>query len=209
MATMGPSGAGLMRRHAAPRGGSPGVVLPSAVPFCSALPCRSGWAPWRKAWADPRAHPSVLVSPGKPDARLRTTKQACGPWRGAEFLPCRRLGWQWPAGLVRRTPRASACPHPERWSPAERSAVTVPPRQRAGRELALYCRQRPIDGARVRLWWQPGPATSLHLGDALLRGDLGGSDRPARQPCDGRGAPPADRWRALTSQIPRLALVTC
>ena len=116
----------------------------------------------------------MLVSTGKPDARLRTTK-ALRKVAEEKVLIASNLGWGRPIEMVQRSAAAAQLqPEP---SAAELLADTIgnDSSRLAGEleKLALYCGEKAVDVAAVKALAGPAQHNGLAVGEALLAGDVG------------------------------------
>lgn len=192
----------LREARTPPLGGGDRVVLLQRSPFCSACPAELAVALEESLGLIPEHSHLVLVSPGKPDARLRTTKSLRAVAQEQSFA----LPAVWDGGgqleLVRRTAKSLGQALTPEAVEALAEAIGSDSARLASEleKLALYCGNRPIDGAAVAALVGSQATTSLQLGEALLRGDLG----EAIALLDAlvtAGEPPLRIVAALTSQI--------
>lgn len=150
-------------------------MLVQRSPFCSVCPAELAALLEDSLGLIPEQCHLVLVSPGKPDARLRTTK--------ALKAVAKKLGFPLPAAwdgsgqleLVRHTAQALGCAVAQGAAEALAEAIGSDSARLASEleKLALYCGQRPIDRDAVAALVGSHATTSLKVGDALLAGDLG------------------------------------
>jgi len=207
-------------------GGSPGwSVLQRKSPLlqAAALPMLGLPTVRKKVLAEVAEHTPMLVcwgcKPGqnrKCPAAGAPQEPAGSPWRReAEFF-CPAPAWsglQWPTGLVRRNgPRPLGHALNPRGvgallRPIGQWTVPASPRLRIW-SLYLLPAGRLNWRRRWRLWWQ-SPGTTAATGAIPAARRLGRSDRPARSPGDGRGAPPCGVLRQLTKPDPRCFWVSC
>lgn len=158
-----------------PFGGGDRVVLLQRSPFCSACPAELAAQLEATLELIPPSCQLLLVSPGKPDARLRTTKalkavatEQCFPlpavWDGTGQLELVKgtadaLGLKLTAGAAEALAEAVG-------SDSARLASEL-------EKLGLYRGDQPIDADAVAALVGAHAATSLQVGDALLAGRLG------------------------------------
>jgi len=192
----------LSEARTPPLGGGHRVVVLQRSPFCSACPADLAGPLEDSLGLIPEHTHLVLVSPGKPDARLRTTKSLRAVAEEQSFALPAVWDGSGQLDLVRRT--AQGLGHaltPEALEALAEAIGSDSARLASELEkLALYCGQRPIDGAAVAALVGSQATTSLQLGDALLRGDLGEAIALLDHLVTA-GEPPLRIVAALTSQI--------
>ncbi|MGB7565326.1 MAG: DNA polymerase III subunit delta [Prochlorococcaceae cyanobacterium] len=158
-----------------PFGGGDRVVLLQRSPFCSTCPAELAAQLEATLELIPPNCQLLLVSPGKPDARLRTTKalkavaiEQSFPlpavWDGAGQLELVK-GTAAALGL-KLTPGAAEALAEAVGSDSARLATEL-------EKLGLYRGDQPIDAAAVAALVGAHATTSLQVGDALLAGRLG------------------------------------
>ncbi|PZV01931.1 DNA polymerase III subunit delta [Cyanobium sp. ULC084] len=165
----------LSEARTPPLGGGDRVVLLQRSPFCSGCPAELAAVLEESLGLIPDHSHLVLISPGKPDARLRTTKALKAVALEQSFALPAVWDGSGQVELVRRT--AEALGHtvaPEALEALAEAIGSDSARLASELEkLALYCGQRPIDPAAVAALVECHATNSLQVGDALLGGDLG------------------------------------
>ena len=167
----------LNEARTAPFGGGGRVVLLQRSPFCERCPVELAEQLEAALPLVPEQSHLVLVSAGKPDARLRTTKALRKVAQEKKFpLPAIWDG----AGLIELVQRSAAANKLKlEQSAAELLADTIgnDSSRLAGEleKLAIYCGDRAIDVAAVKALAGPSQQNALAVGEALLAGDVGGA----------------------------------
>jgi DNA polymerase-3 subunit delta len=165
----------LSEARTPPLGGGERVVVLQRSPFCSVCPAELAALLQDSLGLIPDRCHLLLVSPGKPDARLRTTKGLKDLAKERSFpLPAAWDG-SGQLELVRQTAQALGHAVAPEAVEALAEAIGSDSARLASEleKLALYCGERPIDRAAVAALVGSHATTSLKVGDALLRGDLG------------------------------------
>ncbi len=167
----------LNEARTAPFGGGGRVVLLQRSPFCERCPAELAEQLESALPLIPEQSHLVLVSAGKPDARLRTTKALRKVAEEKKFpLPAIWDG----AGLIELVQRSAAAAQLQlEPAAAELLADTIgnDSSRLAGEleKLALYCGEKAVDVAAVKALAGPAQHNALAVGEALLAGDVGGA----------------------------------
>ncbi|NBQ38151.1 MAG: DNA polymerase III subunit delta, partial [Synechococcus sp.] len=167
----------LNEARTAPFGGGGRVVLLQRSPFCERCPAELAEQLESALPLIPEQSHLVLVSAGKPDARLRTTKALRKVAEEKKFpLPAIWDG----AGLSELVQRSAAAAQLQlEPAAAELLADTIgnDSSRLAGEleKLALYCGEKAVDVAAVKALAGPAQHNALAVGEALLAGDVGGA----------------------------------
>ena len=165
----------LSEARTPPLGGGDRVVLLQRSPFCAACPTELAALLQDCLGLIPEHCHLILSSPGKPDARLRTTKalKAVAQEKGFE-LPAAWDG-KGQSELVRHTAQALGVALAPDAVEALAEAIGSDSARLASEleKLSLYCGQLPIDRAAVTALVGSHATTSLQVGDALLAADPG------------------------------------
>jgi DNA polymerase-3 subunit delta len=165
----------LLEARTPPFGAGERVVLVQRSPFTSACPPELAAQLEGSLELIPEPVHLVLASPGKPDARLRTTKALRAVAEERSFA----LPAVWDGSGQQDLVRGAAESLGLTMAPAAIEALAVAIGSDSARlaseleKLALYCGERPIDAEAVAALVGCRSATSLQVGDALLAGDPG------------------------------------
>jgi DNA polymerase-3 subunit delta len=165
----------LSEARTPPLGGGERVVVVQRSPFCGVCPAELAALLQDSLGLIPEQCHLVLVSPGKPDARLRTTKALKELAKERSFLLPAAWDGSGQLELVRQTAQALGHAVAPEAVEALAEAIGSDSARLASEleKLALYCGERPIDRAAVAALVGSHATTSLKVGDALLTGDLG------------------------------------
>ena len=152
-------------------------MLLQRSPFCERCPAELAEQLESALPLIPEQSHLVLVSTGKPDARLRSTKALRKVAEEKKFpLPAIWDG----AGLIELVQRSAAAAQLQlEPAAAELLADTIgnDSSRLAGEleKLALYCGEKGVDVAAVKALAGPAQQNALAVGEALLAGDVGGA----------------------------------
>jgi len=165
----------LSEARTPPLGGGERVVALQRSPFCSGCTAELAALLEESLGLIHAGSHLVLISAGKPDARLRTTKALKAVALEESFALPSAWDGSGQVELVRRTAQALGHAVTAEASEALAEAIGSDSARLASEleKLALYCGQRPIDPAAVAALVGSHATNSLQVGDALLGGNLG------------------------------------
>ena len=192
----------LSEARTAPFGGGGRLILLQRSPFCERCPVELGQ---QLDAALPLVHESthlLLVSPSKPDARLKTTKALRKVATEKSF----KLPAIWDAAgqveLARRTAEELGLKLEQAASELLADTIGSDSARLTSEleKLSLYCGERPIDKQAVAELAGPVQQNALAIGETLLRGDPGSALQQINELIAGN-EPPLRLVASLTSQI--------
>ncbi|MCP9847215.1 DNA polymerase III subunit delta [Synechococcus sp. Lug-A] len=169
------AGQALIEARTGPFGGGDRVVVLQRSPFCHTCPAELAMQLEASLELIPATSHLVLVSEGKPDARLRTTKALKAIAKERSFVLPAVWDGEGQLELVRSTARSLGLTATPAAIEALAGAIGSDSARLASEleKLAVFCGERPIDGAAVAALVAGHSTSSLAVGEALLRGDAG------------------------------------
>ena len=158
----------LIEARTGPFGGGDRVVVLQRSPFCNTCPAELATQLEASLELIPATSHLVLVSEGKPDARLRTTKALKAIANERSFVLPAVWDGQGQLELVRATARSLGLKATPEAIEALAGAIGSDSARLASEleKLAVFCGERPIDGVAVAALVAGHSTSSLAVGEA-------------------------------------------